>query len=149
MQDSHTLFYFSSLYYCRDFLRVRFFVSLISPVRDRASKLQIKTVSGVKWYAMGTRYGSSGNVVRQIQHELMKHGPLSASLEVYKDFFDYQSGVYRRSPSAAYSAGHTMKLIGWGTENGMDYWFVFFASHVTSKECILFPAKNLDYIYIF
>merc|ERR1711982_115343 len=32
------------------------------------------------------------------------------------------SGVYKRSSEATVLGGHGIKIIGWGTENGEDYW---------------------------
>ena len=33
----------------------------------------------------------------------------------------YKSGVYKHT-SGYLEGGHAVKLIGWGTENGLDYW---------------------------
>ena len=38
-----------------------------------------------------------------------------------QDFSYYKSGVYRHVYGGA-EGGHAVKLIGWGTENGDDYW---------------------------
>lgn len=35
----------------------------------------------------------------------------------------YSTGVYIRS-SDQFLGGHAVKFIGWGTENGVDYWLV-------------------------
>ncbi|EER13131.1 cysteine protease Cys2, putative [Perkinsus marinus ATCC 50983] len=45
----------------------------------------------------------------------------SASFFTYEDFFSYKSGVYKYT-SGAYVEFHTVELIGWGTEKGVDYW---------------------------
>jgi len=34
------------------------------------------------------------------------------------------TGVYTRSKNATYLGKHTSKLIGWGVENGVDYWLL-------------------------
>ncbi|GFR67076.1 cathepsin B [Elysia marginata] len=56
-----------------------------------------------------------------IMRELYYHGPVTATFTVYSDFPSYKSGVYthRHGPSLG---GHAVKLLGWGTENGLDYW---------------------------
>jgi C1A family cysteine protease len=40
---------------------------------------------------------------------------------VYDDFPSYTSGVYTVKSTTALG-GHAIRLIGWGTENGVDYW---------------------------
>jgi cathepsin B len=67
-------------------------------------------------------YSVSSNV-KKIQTELMTHGPVDAAFTVYDDFLTYKSGVYRHH-SGSQLGGHAVKLIGWGTENGQDYWIV-------------------------
>ena len=37
---------------------------------------------------------------------------------------NYQSGVYQRGPSAQLEGGHAVKLVGWGVEDGTDYWWI-------------------------
>jgi len=33
-------------------------------------------------------------------------------------------GVYTRSENASYYGGHSVKLIGWGSDNGVLYWLM-------------------------
>ena len=57
----------------------------------------------------------------------MEHGPVSASFWTFSDWGDYQnwpSPVYHRSKTAVFSGGHAVLIIGWGTENGEDYWLI-------------------------
>jgi len=61
--------------------------------------------------------------VRKMQKEIYKHGPLQAGFDVYQDFLHYKSGVYYRTTDKRVD-GHDVKVIGWGTENGTDYWLV-------------------------
>jgi len=60
--------------------------------------------------------------VELIQTNIMENGPVAASFYVYDDFPTYESGVYKRSENATILGGHGIKIIGWGTENGEDYW---------------------------
>ena len=49
---------------------------------------------------------------------------ISAIMEVHSDFFFYESGVYHRTNLAIKdkSGYHSVKIIGWGRENGTPYW---------------------------
>lgn len=64
-------------------------------------------------------YGISG--VDNIKMEIMTYGTVTAAFTVYMDFLTYSSGVYQHLTGDA-EGGHAIKLIGWGTENGQDYW---------------------------
>jgi cathepsin B len=66
-------------------------------------------------------YSVRGN--SKIQTELMTNGPLYVSFTVYADFPTYKSGVYKHTTGSALG-GHAVELMGWGTENGEDYWLV-------------------------
>uniref|UniRef100_A0A1I7UE39 Pept_C1 domain-containing protein n=1 Tax=Caenorhabditis tropicalis TaxID=1561998 RepID=A0A1I7UE39_9PELO len=58
-----------------------------------------------------------------IQTEIYHNGPVEASFKVYKDFYQYESGVYHYV-SGDLVGGHAVKIIGWGTEGGEDYWLI-------------------------
>jgi len=66
---------------------------------------------------------SIASKVEQIQTEIYTNGPVEAAFTVYADFNNYQSGVYHHVSGAA-EGGHAIKILGWGTENGADYWLV-------------------------
>lgn len=61
--------------------------------------------------------------VRQIQLEILRNGPVQASVQIYEDFLNYKSGVYQHV-TGKYAGGHAVRIIGWGVENGTDYWLV-------------------------
>jgi len=61
--------------------------------------------------------------ISQIQTELYTKGPLYVAFSVYSDFPTYKSGVYQHT-SGSYLGGHAVELMGWGTEDGTDYWLV-------------------------
>jgi cathepsin B len=56
-----------------------------------------------------------------MQTEIMKNGPIEGSFFVYDDFYTYKSGVYSHK-SGDLSGGHSIKILGWGVEDGQDYW---------------------------
>ncbi|XP_037574727.2 cathepsin B, partial [Dermacentor silvarum] len=57
----------------------------------------------------------------QIKTEIYKNGPVEALFTVYADFLSYKSGVYQRHSEESVG-GHAIRIIGWGTENGVPYW---------------------------
>ena len=59
--------------------------------------------------------------VKAIKTELMTHGPIEVAFDVYEDFMTYKSGIYQHV-SGDYLGGHAVKLVGWGVENGVEYW---------------------------
>jgi hypothetical protein len=58
--------------------------------------------------------------------EIEKNGPVQVAFKVYNDFFMYKSGIYSKHPRAQLAdvehPYHSVKVLGWGTENGVDYW---------------------------
>jgi cathepsin B len=53
----------------------------------------------------------------------MTNGPLYVAFDVYSDFETYKSGVYKHTTGGS-EGGHAVEMIGWGTENGEDYWLI-------------------------
>jgi len=66
-------------------------------------------------------YSLSG--IAAIQADMVQYGSATAACTVYDDFPTYKSGVYKKTSNNALG-GHAVKLLGWGTENGEDYWLV-------------------------
>jgi len=65
------------------------------------------------------------NGVANMQRELMTNGPVQVAFMVYRSFMSYSSGVYQKSRFEFMpEGGHAVKLMGWGTEYGTDYWLV-------------------------
>lgn len=57
------------------------------------------------------------------QMELMTNGPFQVSFDMYEDFGVYKSGIYQHIEGKLVG-GHSVKLVGWGVENGIPYWKV-------------------------
>jgi len=80
-----------------------------------------------KTYIADKAFGDKGymvhNKVEAIASEILNYGPVEAAFTVYADFPTYKSGVYKHTTGKALG-GHAIKIIGWGTENGEDYWLV-------------------------
>ena len=55
--------------------------------------------------------------------EIESAGPVTAFMDLYDDFQGHNlSEVYSHSPGAINKGAHSVKLIGWGEENGINYW---------------------------
>lgn len=55
--------------------------------------------------------------------ELFTNGPFESAFAVYEDFFSYKSGVYIHK-NGWFVGYHSIMIIGWGYESGLDYWLV-------------------------
>ena len=56
-----------------------------------------------------------------IQKEIMNNGPVYSDFTIYADFADYHSGIYYQSSHIAIKT-KSVKILGWGNENGILYW---------------------------
>lgn len=61
--------------------------------------------------------------IEGIKNEIYTRGPLATGFVVYSDFPTYKSGIYVRTSVDALGL-HAVKLVGWGHEDGIDYWKV-------------------------
>lgn len=62
----------------------------------------------------------------QMKNHLYHFGPVAISYEVISDFRDYKNGTYS-SPNCGTTnmdVNHAVVAVGYGTENGVDYWIV-------------------------
>jgi len=64
------------------------------------------------WYSSGRE---------DIRREIFNNGPVQAAFDVYADFSNYKSGVYYHT-TGEFLGVHTVEVLGWGRENGMNYW---------------------------
>merc|ERR1712232_30294 len=74
------------------------------------------------------KYSFSGQVQTasgeaQIQQMIMTGGPVETAFTVYSDFENYAGGVYHHVTGSA-AGGHAVKMVGWGVDNGKEYWKV-------------------------
>ena len=48
---------------------------------------------------------------------------MEAAFTVFSDFETYSSGIYQHVAGKS-EGGHAIRIVGWGSENGTDYWTV-------------------------
>jgi cathepsin B len=58
-----------------------------------------------------------------IRLAILEGGPIEASYKLYRDFYSYKSGIYVHTTGLGVG-GHSIKIVGWGTDQGTDYWIV-------------------------
>lgn len=68
---------------------------------------------------------TEGNEV-ELKHAIFEKGPVSVCYQVVSDFRDYHSGVYQSATcrSTTMDVNHAVLAVGYGTEEGVDYWIV-------------------------
>jgi len=60
---------------------------------------------------------------QSIQQNLLQYGPVEAAFTVYEDFMHYSGGIYKHT-SGGVLGGHAVKIVGWGVEDGTNYWII-------------------------
>jgi len=68
---------------------------------------------------------SLSSTVTDIQRDIQQYGPVQAAMNVYQDLLNFAGGaIYIYDQSSSLVGGHAVKILGWGTENSVDYWLV-------------------------
>lgn len=78
-------------------------------------------------YAQDKKLATSSynlNSVQAAMTDLVARGPFTVAFQVFQDFLTYSGGVYTCPTSGQSLGGHAVSVIGYGTENGVDYWLV-------------------------
>ena len=77
-----------------------------------------------KLYIKG--YGKLINAtVHDIKSEIYRNGPITCALKATKGLEEYTSGIYKEYHAVQHlNLNHVVSIIGWGFENGMDYYIV-------------------------
>ena len=85
----------------------------ISKCKDNGAFIHYKCHGEVKlFYEVGDMMG-----------DMVRFGPLQTGFSVYQDFKYYKGGVYHHV-SGGFLGGHAVMVVGWGVEEGVDYWLV-------------------------
>jgi len=94
---------------------------------ERAPSCARKCENNATW-SEDKRYGNETynlKSVNDMMADIQAQGPITAQFFVYEDFLTYQSGVYEhKAGHGRMLGGHAIKILGWGVENGTDYWLV-------------------------
>jgi len=74
--------------------------------------------------------GGSVNITEgdelELQAAIYKKGPVSVCFDCEDDFLGYKSGVYtsKTCKNSNKDVNHAVLAVGYGTENGLDYWLI-------------------------
>lgn len=62
---------------------------------------------------------------RALQEAVATIGPISVSIDASEQTFQfYANGIYDNPLCSSENLGHAVLLVGYGTENGLDYWLI-------------------------
>lgn len=77
------------------------------------------------YYAIAGVPRDGGNEFH-IRYNIFRWGPVSTSFAVYPDFytFDAKNDIYEWNGEGEQVGGHAVEIVGWGSENGKDYWII-------------------------
>ncbi|CAB3254975.1 unnamed protein product [Arctia plantaginis] len=74
------------------------------------------------------KVGPPSRLVKEqdVMYDIMVSGPIQAVMTVYQDFFHYSGGIYRHSMfgDQQMKGYHSVRIVGWGEQNGDKYWLV-------------------------
>lgn len=63
--------------------------------------------------------------VSNMMKEISTHGPIQVGFMVYRSFMNYRSGIYSKHAwEFTPEGGHAVKIVGYGSEAGTEYWIV-------------------------
>merc|ERR1712039_407810 len=71
------------------------------------------------------KQGSGVSCAEAMRQEIYQNGPITGMFFVHQSFTAYKSGVYKKKLiNDPMLGGHAIKIMGFGTEGGQDYWLV-------------------------
>jgi len=93
----------------------------------KTPKCTKKCDSDIKVWVQDKHHGATTynfKNVTDMTADIYLNGPLTAQFFVHQDFLAYKSGVYHHTGIGPMLGGHAIKIIGWGVDAGVDYWWV-------------------------
>lgn len=96
--------------------------SILGPNYDRC----LDRSRAVRFYRSIAGYRVDPDV-ESIKQEIYKWGPVASGFIIYDDFINKYDGtsIYMGPPDKAVSqGGHAIEIVGWGKEDGVDFWWI-------------------------
>lgn len=82
-----------------------------------------KCKNGQKWKKYFSNWTDFFGHPTYIIDEIPKNGPVNCQMDIYQDFYDYKGGIYEYT-SGDLTGGHSIVIVGFGVEDGKNYWIV-------------------------
>ena len=86
-----------------------------------SSKCDSKEDKFIKYYSGKTKFLEDE---KSIKKEIIENGPVTSMMIIYKDYYDYKSGIYNHIGEDDYLGFHAISIIGWGIEDNIKYWII-------------------------
>ena len=80
-----------------------------------------KCKNGAEWKKYKTDGFDNFDDADDIKSDVALNGPLETQFQVYADFMSYKGGIYEYKYGEL-RGGHAVTILGYGNENGVDYW---------------------------
>ena len=77
--------------------------------------------NGDPWKPYKVSSYSTFSNINAIKEELSKNGPIHTGFQCYSDFMNYKGGIYKHV-SGTLRGGHAVVFVGYGVEDGVNYW---------------------------
>lgn len=61
------------------------------------------------------------NDVEAMMNQIYQHGPITCGMAVTDEFLDYRGGIFNDTTGRT-DQDHDISIVGWGVENGVQYW---------------------------
>jgi len=73
-----------------------------------------------------SQVGSTWNPSRHVETIMraVMQGPVDATFNVWSDFLQYRAGQVYEHKTGSYEGLHSVKVVGFGVQNNVDYWLV-------------------------
>lgn len=76
---------------------------------------------GKPWKKYYSTYAEMYENIPSIMKEVRENGPVTCTYELFEDFLSYKGGIYRYH-SGSYTGDKFAIILGYGSEDGINYW---------------------------
>ncbi len=92
------------------------------PKEDETGRERCVAVKNYKNYYVN-EYGRVRGA-ENMKKELFTRGPIDCGIEVTDRFEKYTGGIYEEKKSTPWEINHSIAVVGWGKEDGTEFWIV-------------------------
>mmetsp|Transcript_1318 Transcript_1318/g.826 ORF Transcript_1318/g.826 Transcript_1318/m.826 type:complete len:168 (+) Transcript_1318:709-1212(+) len=91
-----------------------------APAEDEDGMENCYAVKDFLKYYVSEFYPVKG--AEQMKSEIYKNGPISCGISSTGSFHKYTGGIYSEPDFESQSLNHEISVVGWGIEDGVEYW---------------------------